>query len=129
MNQQELAQLRDHYDNTDQSDAIERAHWDDEIDPDPMVTTSLRLPKSLLDWVRAQAEHERIKPTALIRRWIEDRHTGADSLGARIDRLEEAVFHHRVEQAFFHPDESQPTPAAPSQPSPPVTTSPRPPAD
>lgn len=94
MNQEELAELRAHYDNTDVSDAIDRAVWDDEIDPDPMITTSLRLPKSLLDWVRAQAEAERIKPTALIRRWIEDKHAGAiDPMAARLAKLEEAVFH------------------------------------
>ncbi len=61
-----------------------------------MITTSLRLPKSLLDWVREQAAAEHTKPTALIRRWIEQRRDD-DSLTAgataRIERLEQAVFH------------------------------------
>lgn len=101
MNEKDLAELREHFDSTDLSDAIESATWETEVDPDPMVVTSLRLPKSLLDWVRAQAEAERVKPTALIRRWIEDRRpaqtragqpTLAD-LAARVDRLESVTLH------------------------------------
>lgn len=101
MNEKDLAELREHFDSTDLSDAIESATWETEVDPDPMIVTSLRLPKSLLDWVRAQAEAERVKPTALIRRWIEDRRpaqtrtgqlTLAD-LAARVDRLESVTLH------------------------------------
>ena len=34
------------------------AVWEDETETDPTVTTSLRLPKSLLDWIRERAiEH------------------------------------------------------------------------
>lgn len=96
MNDKDLAELREHFDSTDLSEDIETATWETEVEPDPMVVTSLRLPKSLLDWVRDQAEAERVKPTALIRRWIEDRRptqphssqvTLAD-LAARVDRLE-----------------------------------------
>ena len=36
----------------------ESATWEDETETDPIVTTSLRLPKSLLDWIRERAiEH------------------------------------------------------------------------
>lgn len=38
---------------------------------DARCTTSTILPKSLLDWVRAQARIEHAKPTQLILRWIE----------------------------------------------------------
>ncbi|MFC5995877.1 hypothetical protein ACFQE5_16835 [Pseudonocardia hispaniensis] len=93
MNQMELAELRDHFDSTDLSGEIEQARWERDVDPDPMVTTSLRLPRSLLDWVREQADRERVKPTALIRRWIEDRRSGGDDVVARLERLERAVFH------------------------------------
>jgi len=65
--------LRDHFDNSDLSGAIDSATWETDVDPDPMIVTSIRLPKSLLDWVREQAAEEQLKPTALIRRWIEDR--------------------------------------------------------
>ena len=65
--------LRHHLDGSDLSDAIESAEWENEVETDPMIVTSVRLPKSLLDWVRDQAAVEQVKPTALIRRWIEDR--------------------------------------------------------
>ncbi|WP_300012636.1 hypothetical protein [Pseudonocardia sp.] len=101
MNDKDLAELREHFGSTDLSEEIETATWETEVEPDPMVVTSLRLPKSLLDWVRDQAEAERVKPTALIRRWIEDRRptqprssqvTLAD-LAARVDRLESVALH------------------------------------
>ena len=65
--------MRDHFDTSDLSGAIDSATWETDVDPDPMIVTSIRLPKSLLDWVREQAAEEQLKPTALIRRWIEDR--------------------------------------------------------
>ena len=100
MNDKELAELREHFDTADLSHDIETAAWDRAVDPDPMVVTSLRLPKSLLDWVREQAEVERVKPTALIRRWIEDRRGDANrgevtlaGVAARLDRLESVTLH------------------------------------
>src|SRR5437763_13597125 len=44
---------------------------DQEDTNDPMITTSLRLPKSVLDRVRLLAARDGVKPTALIRRWTE----------------------------------------------------------
>jgi hypothetical protein len=69
--------LREHYDTTDLTDAIDSATWDTEVEADPMVVTSVRMPRSLLEWVREQAEIDQVKPTALIRRWIEDRRRGS----------------------------------------------------
>ena len=96
MDEQELARLRDHYDHADLTTDVERARWETDVDPDPMVTTSLRLPKSLLDWVRQQAEAEQVKPTALIRRWIERQRTEPDAdvnrrLERAVERLEDVV--------------------------------------
>lgn len=88
MDEHKLARLRDHYDNTDLSTEIDRAHWETDVEPDPMVTTSLRLPKSVLDWVREQAEVEHVKPTALIRRWIEQqRDAHIADVSGRLERL------------------------------------------
>jgi len=66
-----------------------------------MIITSLRLPKSLLDWVRDQAAAEVLRPSALLRRWIEERRddtggsrvTGSEvgDLAERVRRLEEIV--------------------------------------
>ena len=36
-----------------------------------MITTSLRLPKPIMDEVRKVADERGVKPTALMRRWIE----------------------------------------------------------
>lgn len=95
MNDTETSELREHFDATDLSTDIEAATWEADVDDDPMIVTSLRLPKSLLDWVRRRAEAERTKPTALIRRWVEDQRaseSGSDAalagLTARVDRLE-----------------------------------------
>lgn len=95
---EELAELREHYDTTSTADQMtaEAGRWETDIDPDPMVTTSLRIPKSLLDWVRERAADERVRPSALIRRWIEDHRDGgvaaAAEVTARLERLEHAVF-------------------------------------
>jgi len=91
--QSKLQRLAEYYDTHDTSKELERAELVEEpADPDPMVSLSLRLPKSLLDWVRAQARTEHTKPTQLIRRWIEERHTtGHPSLEERVRRLEDLV--------------------------------------
>jgi uncharacterized protein (DUF4415 family) len=94
METQKLAELRDYYDNHSTAADMGDATWETEVEPDPMVTTSLRLPKSVLDWVRAQAEVEHTKPTALIRRWIEERQAGTAGVDERLARLERAVFDH-----------------------------------
>jgi len=62
-----------------------------------MVTTSVRLPKSLLDWVRHRTAAEHVRPSVLIRQWIEQHRDaaeagGAGDLAARVERLKHAVF-------------------------------------
>jgi hypothetical protein len=87
-----LQRLAEYYDTHDTSEELERAALVDEpMDPDPMVSLSLRLPKSLLDWVRAQARTQHTKPTQLIRRWIEERRSAEPSLEQRVRRLEDLV--------------------------------------
>ena len=100
MDDREPDALCEHFDTTDLADAIDSATWETAVASDPMIVTSVRLPKSLLDWVREQASTEHLKPTALIRRWIEDRRrasagerNGAEEasvarLAARVSRLE-----------------------------------------
>ncbi|MDA3630162.1 hypothetical protein [Saccharopolyspora oryzae] len=90
-----LNELAQHYDNTDVSAEMDAGHWETEPAPsDPMITTSLRLPKSLLDRVRVRAAQEDMKATAWIRVLIETTLSGseADSIEARVRRLEAAVF-------------------------------------
>ncbi len=85
--------LRDHYDSTDQSAALQQARLETHAESDPMVTTSLRLPRSLLEWVRDRAAEEHVRPTALLRRWIEERRSAPDdrSMVQRLDELEKLV--------------------------------------
>src|SRR5664280_3763944 len=55
----------------DFSKEMEQGVWDTDTEPDPMITTSLRLPKSLLDWVRERAAAQHVRPSGLIRQWID----------------------------------------------------------
>ncbi|MGH3566538.1 MAG: hypothetical protein ACRDRH_11000 [Pseudonocardia sp.] len=81
--------LREHFNGSDLSGAIDSAAWESAVESDPMIVTSVRLPKSLLDWVREQAAVDQVKPTALIRQWIEDRRRGSGS--QRVGAEDEAV--------------------------------------
>lgn len=45
---------------------MDRGPWEHDTQTDPMVTTSLRLPKSLLDWLRDRAAAEHVRPSVLI---------------------------------------------------------------
>ncbi|QUH04862.1 hypothetical protein HUO13_32435 [Saccharopolyspora erythraea] len=92
-----LDELAQYYDTHDTSAEMEAGRWEAEPpSPDPMVTTSLRLPKSLLDQVRARAAAEDTKATAWIRALIEAELSAAapNSTEARLRRLEAAVFEH-----------------------------------
>lgn len=83
-------------DTHDLADLMEQGHWVENTQPDsdPMVSTSLRLPKSLLDWVRQQAADQGIKHhTALIRIWLEQKRGNVIDINHRLRRLEKAVFH------------------------------------
>lgn len=91
MTDDRITELAKYADTHDLSTELADAHREDTTDSDPMVTTSLRLPKSLLDWVRDQAAIEGLRPTALIRRWIELRREGTEGLAERVRRLEEIV--------------------------------------
>ena len=76
---------------------MEQGTWEADTEADRMITTSVRLPKSLLDWVRQRAAAQHVRPSVLIRQWIEQRRDtseieDAGDLTARVDRLERAVF-------------------------------------
>lgn len=75
MNKTKLDELREHYDNTDMSEAIERATLDDRTTPtdEVMVSTSIRLPGSLMRRVRERAAEAGIPATTLMRQWVLDR--------------------------------------------------------
>jgi predicted DNA binding CopG/RHH family protein len=88
-------ELAKYYDGHDTSAEMESGHWVTEPpESDPMITTSLRLPKSLLDRVRTRAAEDDMKATAWIRALIEVSlsHSEPGSIEARVRRLEAAVF-------------------------------------
>jgi hypothetical protein len=87
MNDQ-IDKIRDHVDNTDLTDEVEQGRWETDVADDPMITTSLRLPKSLLDWVRECAAEQHVKPTAWIRDLLEQQRAGRPDLEHRVSALE-----------------------------------------
>jgi len=91
----EIADYAQHHDFAAE---MEQGTWEADTEADPMITTSVRLPKSLLDWVRHRAAAQHVRPSALIRQWIEQRRDASETedagnLAARVERLERAVFH------------------------------------
>ena len=90
----EIADYAQHH---DFSAEMEQGTWETGTEADPMITTSVRLPKSLLDWIRQRAAAQHVRPSVLIRQWIEQRRDTAETedagdLAARVERLERAVF-------------------------------------
>jgi predicted DNA binding CopG/RHH family protein len=75
MGKSKLDELREHYDTADMSESIARATRDNRtIDPDEvLVSTSIRLPNSLMKRVRERADAAGIPVTTLMRQWITDR--------------------------------------------------------
>lgn len=63
------ADLRDYYDETDQSAALAEATNDSTVG-EVLVSTSIRLPKSLMDAVRDRAAALGVPATTLMRQWI-----------------------------------------------------------
>lgn len=80
MDKEELQELRNRYDKTDTAEAIEQAQPDDRtVDPgEVMVSTSIRLPRSLMTRVRERAAQAGVPATALIRQWVLDRLEGGE---------------------------------------------------
>jgi predicted DNA-binding protein len=67
--------LRRYYDKTDMSESIEDAEIDDYVmDPNEvMVSTSIRLPRSLMQRIRERAAELGVPATALVRQWVIER--------------------------------------------------------
>ena len=90
----EIAEYAEHH---DLAAEMEQGSWEAGTDADPMITISVRLPKSLLDWVRHSAAAQYVRPSVLIRQWIEQQRDAAQAedagdLAGRVERLERAVF-------------------------------------
>lgn len=69
-----MDELRDYYDRTDTSDQLEGAILErPDTAAEPMLTYALRLPKPVLDELRAAAERRGMRVSALMRAWLEER--------------------------------------------------------
>lgn len=91
----ELRALADHYDRTDTSAEMAHGHW---VEPQPMKTTSLRLPEQVIDDLRAEARHEGVRYTELVRRVLESHlrmsrpdHVHTADIIDRLERIEQMV--------------------------------------
>ncbi|BBX97727.1 hypothetical protein [Mycobacterium lacus] len=75
MNHDKLNELRDYYDNTDVANEFADAEMDTHTTGEVMVSTSIRLPQSLVDKVRRQAGALGIPATTLMRQWVVEKAT------------------------------------------------------
>jgi predicted DNA binding CopG/RHH family protein len=75
MNNDKLNELRDYYDNTDVTNEFANAELDSRTTAEVMVSTSIRLPQSLVDKVREQAAALGIPATTLMRQWVIEKAT------------------------------------------------------
>lgn len=75
MDDEKLNALRDFYDNADVASEFEAAIPDDTVTTEVMVSTSIRLPQSLVEKVRDQAARLGIPATTLMRQWVIERAT------------------------------------------------------
>jgi predicted DNA binding CopG/RHH family protein len=75
MNEDKLNKIRDHYDNADVANEFADAELDTRTTDEVMVSTSIRLPQSLVDKVRTQAAAMGIPATTLMRQWVIEKAT------------------------------------------------------
>ncbi|MGH3454248.1 MAG: hypothetical protein ACRDPQ_11115 [Nocardioidaceae bacterium] len=73
MKKKDFDELREHYDNTSLPESVDRSTPDDRVADEVMVSTSIRLPRSLMQQVRRQADAAGMPATTLIRQWVIDR--------------------------------------------------------
>lgn len=89
-----LVELADHYDSHDTAEEMNGGRWETDVNPEPMITTSLRLPQRLMANVRADARRRGMNPSALIREILEQELGGVPrqrDLEQRVRDLEDAI--------------------------------------
>lgn len=75
MDQHKIDELREHYDTTDVAAHFQDATLTTQTADEILVSTSIRLPQSLVNQVRAQATALGVPATALMRQWVTERAT------------------------------------------------------
>ena len=89
----ELEELADYYDTHDTSAEMEHGEW---VEPQPMATTSLRLPADVIDQLKRQARARHVRYTSYVRSNRERTvRTGIPpeiaDITERLERIERAV--------------------------------------
>ena len=89
----ELEELAEYYDNHDTSAEMEHGEW---LEPQPMATTSLRLPADVIDQLKQQARARHLRYTSYVRSILErTARTGIPleiaDITERLERIERAV--------------------------------------
>jgi hypothetical protein len=98
----ELERLAGYYDTHDTSAQMEHGDW---VEPQPMATTSLRLPVEVIDQLKQQARARHVRYTSYVRSILEQAARGGapPELADITERLE------RIERALTaaHPQDDQ----------------------
>jgi hypothetical protein len=89
----ELEQLAGYYDSHDTSAEMEHGTW---VEPQPMATTSLRLPADVISELKRQAQARHIRYTTYVRSILERAASGTlppdiADITERLERIERAV--------------------------------------
>lgn len=89
----ELERLAGHYGTHDTSEEMEHGEW---VEPQPMATTSLRLPVEVIEELKRQARARHVRYTSYVRSILErvaDRETEPElaDITERLERIERAV--------------------------------------
>jgi len=89
----ELERLADYYGTHDTGAEMERGEW---VEPQPMATTSLRLPADVIDQLKHQAQARHVRYTSHVRSILERAARGETSpeiadITARLERIEQAL--------------------------------------
>jgi CopG antitoxin of type II toxin-antitoxin system len=89
----ELEELAEYYDTYDTSGEMEHGEW---VEPQPMATTSLRLPAAVIDQLKRQARARHVRYTSYVRSILErTARTGVPpeiaDITERLERIERAV--------------------------------------
>jgi hypothetical protein len=89
----ELERLAEYYDTHDTSAEMEPGDW---VEPQPMATTSLRLPVEVIDQLKRQARARHLRYTSYVRSILERAALGDTTpeiadITERLERIERAV--------------------------------------
>jgi hypothetical protein len=89
----ELERLAEYYDTHDTSTEMDSGDW---VEPQPMATTSLRLPADVIDQLKQQAQTSHVRYTTYVRAILERAARGGSppewaEITERLDRIERAL--------------------------------------